>query len=123
MNIKITSRLFCVFFCLAGTAQAQQSPISEKTQDFAYGLPLTTESRDPFFRIELPEAVYTETVWPDMRDVRVFNSQGQSVAFALTANTITQSDSQTYSLRLFPMKSKKTTLLEQEVISLKSAGG
>lgn len=123
MNIKITSRLFCVFFCLAGTAQAQQSPISEKTQDFAYGLPLTTESRDPFFRIELPEAVYTETVWPDMRDVRVFNSQGQSVAFALTANTITQSDSQTYSLRLFPMKSKKTTLLEQEVISLKSVGG
>ncbi|CAM3800333.1 DUF3999 family protein [Serratia silvae] len=121
MKVKLNNWLLLGSLCLAGAANAE--PMAEKPQDFAYGISLTTEGRAPFFRIELPEAVYTESVWPDMRDVRVFNYQGQAVPFALTANVTTQENSQTFPLRLFPMKGKRVTDQEQQIISLKSAGG
>lgn len=123
MKVKLNGWLLLGSLCLAGTVGAQPNSVAEKPQDFAYGMPLTTEGNEPFFRIDLPEAVYTESVWPDMRDVRVFNNQGQAVPFALTANVTTQNASQTYPLRLFPMSGTKVAGQEQEVISLKSAGG
>lgn len=121
MKVKLNNWLLLGSLCLAGVANADS--VAEKPQDFAYGMQLVTEGNAPFFRIELPEAVYTESVWPDMRDVRVFNNQGQAVPFALTANVTTQENSQTFPLRLFPMNGKKVTNQEQQVISLKSAGG
>ncbi|MEX2942786.1 DUF3999 family protein [Serratia fonticola] len=121
MKVKLNNWLLLGSLCLAGAANAE--PVAEKPQDFAYGISLTTEGSAPFFRIELPEAVYTESVWPDLRDVRVFNNQGQAVTFALAANVTTQDNSQTFPLRLFPMKGKRVTNQEQQVISLKSAGG
>ncbi|HGM5490812.1 TPA: DUF3999 family protein [Serratia fonticola] len=121
MKVKLNNGLLLAALCLAGVANAE--PVAGKPQDFAYGMSLTTEVNEPFFRIELPEAVYTESVWPDMRDVRVFNNQGQAVPFALTANVTTQENRQTFPLRLFPMKGKRGTNQEQQVISLKSAGG
>lgn len=123
MKVKLNSWCLLGSLCLAGTAGAQQNPVTEKPQDFAFGIPLTTESNEPFFRIELPEAVYTESVWPDMRDVRVFNNQGQAVPFALTANVTTQNTSQTYPLHLFPLNEQRVTKQKREVISLKSAEG
>lgn len=119
MKVKLNSWLLLSSLCLAGTVGAA----IEKPQDFAYGMPLTTEDSQPFFSIELPEAVYLESAWPDMRDVRVFNNQGQAVPFALTANVTTQHDSQTFPLRLFPMNSESVGKQEHGVISLKSAGG
>lgn len=123
MKVKLNSWWLLGSLCLAGTVGAQPNSVTEKPQDFAYGIPLTTEGSEPFFRIDLPEEVYTESVWPDMRDVRVFNSQGQAVPFALTADVTTRNDSQTFPLRLFPMNGKRVTRQEQEVISLRSAGG
>ncbi|VEI75922.1 Uncharacterised protein [Serratia fonticola] len=121
MKVKLNNWLLLGSLCLAGAVNAQT--MAEKPQDFAYGIPLTTEGNEPFFRIELPEVAYTASVWPDMRDVRVFNNQGQAVPFALVANVTTQKDSQIFPLRLFPMNGKRVTNQEQQVISLKSAGG
>ncbi|MGF6190303.1 DUF3999 family protein [Serratia sp. 2723] len=121
MKVKLNNWLLLGSLCLASAANAE--PVTEKPQGFAYGMPLTTEGSAPFFRIELPEVIYTESVWPDMRDVRVFNNQGQAVPFALTANVTTQENSQTFPLRLFPMNGERVTDREQQVISLKSAGG
>ena len=121
MKVKLNNWLLLGALGLAGVANAES--VAEKPQDFAYGMQLATEGNAPFFRIELPETVYTESVWPDMRDVRVFNNQGQAVPFALTANVTTQENSQTFPLRIFPMNGKKVTNQEQQVISLKSAGG
>lgn len=123
MNVKLNSWWLLSSLFLAGMAGAQPAPVTEKPQDFAYGLPLTTEGNEPFFRIDLPEEVYTESVWPDLRDVRVFNNQGLAVPFALTGNVTTQKDSQTYPLRLFPMNGKKVTRQEREMLSLKSSSG
>lgn len=121
MKIKTKDVLLLSLLYWAGTAGVQANDGVEKPQDFAYGMPLTTEGNEPFFSINLPEEVYAESVWSDMRDVRVFNNQGQTVPFALTANVAVQNDRQTFPLRLFPMSDKKTT--EQEVISLRSPGG
>lgn len=123
MKVKLNNWLLLGSLCLAATTGAQPNPVAEKPQDFAFGMPLITESNEPFFRVELPEAVYSESVWPNMRDVRVFNNQGQTVPFALTANVTTQHHSQTYPLHLFPMNNQGVNQQKQEVISLKSAGG
>ncbi|CAI1074540.1 DUF3999 domain-containing protein [Serratia entomophila] len=125
MKVKLHSWLLlgAIGLASAGTAGAQSEPTPEKPQDFAYGMPLASESNEPFLRIALPEAVYSESAWPDMRNVRVFNNQGQAVPFALTSDITTQNSNQTYPLRLFPLNGKRVSQQAQEVISLKSAGG
>jgi hypothetical protein len=49
--------------------------------DFARGIEIAPPP-GPFFRIDLPEAVFSGTAWPDLRDVRVFNRAGEPVPFA-----------------------------------------
>lgn len=123
MKMKLNSWLLLGSLCLTAGAGANANPVAEKPQDFAYGMPLVTEGSEPFYRIELPESVYVESAWPELRDVRVFNNQGLAVPFALTANITTQNESQTFPLRLFPMMGNRSNKQEQEVISLKSVGG
>ncbi|SPW23178.1 Uncharacterised protein [Cronobacter sakazakii] len=45
------------------------------------------EGQSPWYRLPLPEAVYSQSAWPDLRDVRVFNAQGASLPFALDTTT------------------------------------
>jgi hypothetical protein len=68
--------------CGGGTPASQQdNPSSFGPGDFARGMEITPPP-GPFFRIDLPEAVFTGTAWPDLRDVRVFNRAGEAVPFS-----------------------------------------
>jgi hypothetical protein len=49
---------------------------------FASGAVLETPGHQPFYRIELPLAVYAQAR-PDLGDVRVFNADGDALAYAL----------------------------------------
>lgn len=68
--------------CGGGTPASQQDNASSfGPGDFARGVEITPPP-GPFFRIDLPEAVFTGTAWPDLRDVRVFNRAGEPVPFS-----------------------------------------
>ena len=81
MKLKIavvTGALWCA--ALPGLAQ-ETAP--ESPQDYAWGRSLTTTASSPWYRVALPDDVYQQSVWPDLRDVRVFNHQGERVPFTL----------------------------------------
>jgi hypothetical protein len=65
------------------TGLARKPP--ESPQDYAWGRSLTTTASSPWYRVALPDDVYQQSVWPDLRDVRVFNHQGERVPFTLGA--------------------------------------
>lgn len=67
---------------LLGSLLATATVAAEAPSDFASGLPLTLDRSQPFHRIELPLAVYTQAR-PDLADVRVFNGAGEPLPYAL----------------------------------------
>lgn len=64
-------------------ARGDQSPTLPVPQDFAWGQNLDSAQSGAFFRLPLPEQIYGETAWPDLRDVRVFDQTGHPVPYAL----------------------------------------
>lgn len=58
-------------------------------EDFAWGLQLHTSGNEPFYRLPLPESIYRGAAHADLRDVRVFNNDGEQVPFALISEPST----------------------------------
>jgi len=75
------SLLLCTACGGAISAPPQDNPSSFGPNDFARGMEITPPP-GPFFRIDLPEPVFSGTAWTDLRDVRVFNRAGEPVPFA-----------------------------------------
>lgn len=122
MRVSVTGWLLLSALCLPGTGAAQEEK-NDTPQDFAYGMQLTTSVSAPFFSLNLPTEVYEQSVWPDLRDVRVFNAQGMSVPFALFSATTAPEEKARFSLRVYPLEGQKATRADRQVISLKSAAG
>jgi len=51
--------------------------------DFAYGVELRTEGDAPFYRLRLPQYVYSTVTDPGLRDMAVFNADGETVMYSL----------------------------------------
>ncbi|EOC1313544.1 DUF3999 family protein [Cronobacter turicensis] len=66
---------------------SDDTPRAERPQDYARGVELAVEGQSPWYRLPLPEAIYSQSAWPDLRDIRVFNAQGASLPFALETTT------------------------------------
>ncbi|ELY3982690.1 DUF3999 domain-containing protein [Cronobacter muytjensii] len=71
----------------ACAASDDTSGPAESPQDYARGVELAVEGQSPWYQLTLPEAVYQQSAFPDLRDVRVFNSQGASLPFAMETTT------------------------------------
>ena len=73
--------------------------------DYAKGVKLLTPGSEQWYSLPLPLEVYHEAVWPDLRDIRVFNRQGDVVPFTLLAEKAQATSPRTIPLRLFPFDS------------------
>lgn len=120
MMNKLSRGLWLAALCLSVSVSAK---VGETPKDYAYGLPLTTQGSEPFFEVALPGDVYQQTAWPDMRDLRVFNSQGVTVPFALYSTEIHQTQSRTWPLRVFPLDNPQRGADGQSQITVKAANG
>jgi hypothetical protein len=69
-------RFVLVLACAAALARA------EAPADYASGVGVTAGGGKPFYRLELPAAVYEGVAHRDLADVRVFNAEGDVVPFA-----------------------------------------
>lgn len=76
----------------------------EKPLDYMQGVMLETTGASPWYRVELSPLLYQGTAWPDLRDVRVFNHQGETVPFALQVQKAQPVTPEAMTLRLFPLE-------------------
>ncbi len=63
-------------------ALAADAPL--KPTDFAYRMELLTDGRAGMYKVSLPLKVYRAVRYPDLRDIRVFNSDGEVVPHLVT---------------------------------------
>ena len=108
--------------CLPMAGLANDSA-PDAPQDYARGMHLENEGASPFWQIALPTQVYEQTVWPDLRDVRVFNSKGEAVPFALTPQRQPQRAPQPVTLKVFPLDIKHAKQEGQGSLTVKMPGG
>lgn len=88
---------------------ASAAPTVLQPNDFAWGQALHPISvGEPFYQLNVPQAVLLQSAWTDLRDVRVFNSLGEELPYALVANThksqIAQAQVHPYVLTPFKLK-------------------
>ena len=78
------SRMFAALFgsVCASVAGAADAPL--KPMDFAYGMALQTDGRDGVYKVALPLDVYRMIRYADLRDLRVFNADGEVVPHVVT---------------------------------------
>jgi hypothetical protein len=91
-----------------------------KPTDFAYGLLVETGADDAAYRVPLPVAVYQTAVRPDLGDLRVFNSQGELVPYALERPDAGSSARQAVPLPLFHLKDTSAAALDAVRITVES---
>lgn len=123
----MTAVLWSLLLGAAGSAYGSDV-IRESPMDYATGVMLETTEESPWYRLSLPPAVYQQTAWPDLRDVRVFNRQGDSVPFAMQVQKSPPVTPQTVSLRLFPLDKSPVSTGEEghqgdESVLLRSQSG
>ncbi|MDV5355450.1 DUF3999 domain-containing protein [Kosakonia sp. SMBL-WEM22] len=118
---KLYGLLLSTLFC--ATASAAELP--EKPQDYARGVMLDVPQPASWYRVDLPQEVYAHSAWPDLRDVRVFNHDGERVPFALeTQNTKTVAP-EAVPLRVFPLDATPVSGAAQQenIVRLQAPSG
>jgi hypothetical protein len=95
---------------LAGCAASQtpSAPGELQPADFARGVTIASPPGQPFFRVSVPDRVFNETAWPDLRDVRVFNADGEPVPFARVVPSRPAATTERVALRSFRLASTAT---------------
>ncbi|WP_341304396.1 DUF3999 domain-containing protein [Pseudomonas sp. TMP25] len=93
----LCSALAGLLFSAVSLAQAQ-------LDDFAVHLPLTLAGEGPWYRLDVPMALHFAARYGDLRDLRVFNAEGQPLAYALVAGQGESRDSQQeQTVKWFPL--------------------
>lgn len=76
----------------------------ERLEDFAVQLPLALSGEGPWYRLEVPMALHFAARFGDLRDLRVFNAEGQALAYALVPGQSEAHDSQQeQAVKWFPL--------------------
>ncbi|MGL4317755.1 MAG: DUF3999 domain-containing protein [Pseudomonas sp.] len=90
--------LLCAAVLVAPWVQAEQPA------DYAVQVPLQVSGNGPWYRLELPMALQLAAEHADLRDLRVFNAEGEALAYALTpASALPSEKRQEAALKWFPL--------------------
>ncbi|BCU56767.1 DUF3999 family protein [Enterobacter kobei] len=114
--------LFCALLGAALPGWSQDAT-PETPKDYAWGAALETTTASPLYQVTLPERIYTDSVAPDLRDVRVFNQQGHAVPFTLIPAVQKQTPPRTLPLRLFALEPVPENNAASETLWLRSQDG
>jgi Protein of unknown function (DUF3999) len=71
-----------IFGIISFSIYAADAPL--KPTNFAYGMALQTDGRDGVYKVNVPLDVYRVVRYTDLRDVRVFNADGEVVPHVVT---------------------------------------
>lgn len=112
--------IIIVFITLSSGISAAERPA-----DFAYGTVLEADGSEALYEVILPAALYRGVARADLGDVRVFNSAGEIVPYALRPRRTASADAPApLTLTLFPLKAQAGATIDGVSISVqRSAGG
>ncbi|MEK8078608.1 DUF3999 domain-containing protein [Pseudomonas sp. XK-1] len=79
---------------LAGLLLSPFVQAEERLEDYPVQLPLALSGEGPWYRLEVPMALHFAARFGDLRDLRVFNAEGQALAYALVPGQSAAHDSQ-----------------------------
>ena len=75
--------IFALLFAMV-SAQVFAADAPLKPTDFAYGMTLQTDGKDGVYKVSIPLDIYKVVRHADLRDVRVFNADGEVVPHVVT---------------------------------------
>lgn len=118
-------RLYGLLLSTLLCAPAGAADLPEKPQDYARGVMLDSPQPSSWYRVDLPQEVYAHSAWPDLRDVRVFNQDGERVPFALETQSTKTATPEAVPLRIFPLDASPASGAAQEenVVRLQAPSG
>ncbi|WP_137820514.1 DUF3999 domain-containing protein [Pseudomonas sp. 2FG] len=91
----------------AGLLVTALAGAQEQRGDYAAQVPLTLSGEGPWYRLELPMALHFAARFGDLRDLRVFNAEGEAQAYALTLGSAQHSETHTQTaVKWFPLYSQ-----------------
>jgi Protein of unknown function (DUF3999) len=86
---------------------------AERPEDFAYGIAIHADARDPLYEITLPAAVYRGVTRSDLGDIRVFNARDEVVPYAFMPRAAGSTEAPAaIELPLFPLYVESGSSLE-----------
>lgn len=104
---------------LTPLANAQDAPA-----DFRTLVPLTLSGEGPWYRLELPMALHFAAQFADLRDVRVFNAEGQAQAYGLTLGRAEEREQvEQASVKWFPLHGSKDASAGTDIRVQRSSNG
>lgn len=78
---------------------------AEQAVDYDTRVELRLEGQGPWYRLELPMALHFAARHADLRDLRVFNAEGESLAYALTRSSASERRARhEHDVRWFPLR-------------------
>ncbi|HEU4815426.1 DUF3999 family protein [Janthinobacterium sp.] len=111
--------LICCSLLVAGAALA--APGQDRPQDYRWSIALTPQPGAGLSRLSVPTDVYLHARSASLADVRLFDSTGKPLAFALTAppaQSRTQRD--TLAMRIFPVTGKNVGYYELDNVDIRT---
>ncbi|AGI26456.1 hypothetical protein H681_22945 [Pseudomonas sp. ATCC 13867] len=99
--MKLKTFLLLVGACLAGTAVgAVPTPA-----DFANRVPLEVAGKGPWYRLQLPIEVLFGARHGDLRDLRIFNAEGEALPYSLRTGAASEKHVRSeVQARIFPLR-------------------
>ncbi|MDR0780226.1 MAG: DUF3999 domain-containing protein [Pseudomonadales bacterium] len=109
---------FTAWFMIAGAGGAKAQESAALTPlDFASGFSLEgTSPEQPLYSLDLPADVLLGTVWPDLRDIGVFNAQSQSVPFWLRQPSAAPPPMQSAAMKMFALPSQRNQSNQDTIV-------
>ncbi|MDH4584281.1 DUF3999 domain-containing protein [Pseudomonas sp. BN415] len=78
---------------------------AEQPDDFTTRVELRLDGEGPWYRMDLPMALHFAARHADLRDLRVFNAEGEALAYALTRSSASEQRARReHALRRFPLR-------------------
>ncbi|NUL38890.1 DUF3999 family protein [Kosakonia sacchari] len=116
--------LLAALVTTAGAAISSEA-VPDSPPDYAFGATLDLPQPASWYRVDLPQDTYAQSAWPDLRDVRVFNHDGERVPFTLETQRVTARAPEPIALRVFPLDTSPvdTGTEGQHVVRLHSSSG
>lgn len=96
----------------------------ERPEDFAVQVPLTVKGEGPWYRLELPLALHVTARHADLRDLRLFNAEGEALAYALTLGAAQSSETRReMAVKWFPLRGEASTTAAPSIRVQRSTSG
>lgn len=127
-GLVLRATLFaCAAVVLPAAAQTTQTGKTERIadfpEDFAIRMPLTVQGEGPWYRLPLPLAIRWQSAHADLRDLRVFNAEGESLAYGFVqARARQMREEHEQAVKWFPLRGPADANSKQPGISVQRSG-